>query len=115
TCNRRGEVNMVRTLRKGLAVIVLGLVAFPAHAEIDGHGPDAWRVTGVSANDVLNARMGPGASYPVIETFAHNEREMQQITCVPFYTAAHYTAMTPAQIKALPPRWCLMRSGDLTR
>src|SRR5690606_31651896 len=53
--------------------------------------------------------------YPVIESFASNERDMEQITCVPFYTAAHYTAMTQAQIKALPPRWCLMRNKSMSK
>lgn len=106
---------MVRSLKTPLAALALVLAALPAYAEIDGHGPDAWRVTGVPANDVLNARMGPGTSYPVIETFAHNERGMQQITCVPFYTAAHYTAMTQAQIKTLPPRWCLMRNKAMSK
>lgn len=89
--------------------------ALPARAEIDGHGPDAWRVTGVSADDRLNARMGPGTNYPVIETFAHDERGMQQVTCVPFYTPAHYQRMTPAEIEALPARWCLMRSASLSK
>ncbi|WIY52234.1 hypothetical protein O9Z70_12270 [Devosia sp. YIM 151766] len=93
----------------------LVLLTSSAHAEIDGHGPDAWRVTGVSAGDVLNARMGPGTTYPVIETFAPNERNMQQITCVPFYTAAHYIAMTQAQLDALPPRWCLMRNASMSK
>lgn len=100
------------------AVIIAGAITFlvsSAQAEIDGHGPDGWRVTGISAHDKLNARMGPGTTYPVIEAFAHNERNMQQITCVPFYTAAHYTAMTPVQIKALPPRWCLMRNKSLSK
>eukprot|EP00873_Tetraselmis_striata_P031703 jgi/Tetstr1/451967/TSEL_039003.t1 len=83
--------------------------------EIDGHGPDAWRVTAVSANDVLNVRMGPGINYPVIETFAHDERGLQQITCVPFYTMAHFSAMTDSEIDALPPSWCLMRSADMSR
>lgn len=91
------------------------VITSSAEAEIDGHGPDGWRVTGVSASDRLNARMGPGTDYPVIETFAHDEREMQQITCVPFYTAAHYTVMTEAQVKALPPRWCLMRSNSMSK
>jgi hypothetical protein len=101
--------------RTALAAFALTIIASSAQAEIDGHGPDAWRVTGVSANDVLNARMGPGTSYPVIETFAHNERRMQQITCVPFYTAAHYEAMTQAQLAALPPRWCLMRNVSMSK
>lgn len=105
-------VNGARALIAAFAVVV---VASSAQAEIDGHGPDAWQVTGVSANDVLNARMGPGTSYRVIETFAHNERGMQQITCVPFYTAAHYTAMSDAQIRALPPRWCLMRNRSMSK
>lgn len=108
-------MNTIRTLRIALAATSLGITVLSAQAEIDGHGPDAWRVTGVSANDVLNARMGPGTNYPAIETFAHNERGMQQITCVPFYTAAHYMAMTQTQIKALPPRWCLMRNKAMSK
>ncbi|MFW8567289.1 hypothetical protein [Orrella sp. 11846] len=98
-----------------LTATVLTVLATSARAEIDGHGPDGWRVTGIGTHDVLNARMGPGTAYPVIESFAHNERDMQQITCVPFYTAAHYTAMTETQIKALPPRWCLMRNKAMTK
>lgn len=98
-----------------LAAITMSVAATSARAEIDGHGPDAWRVTGVSANDVLNARMGPGTDYPVIETFASDERGMEQVTCVPFYTAAHFTAMSQAQIDALGPRWCLMRNASMSK
>ena len=96
------------------AMAVAGLAA-SAQAEIDGHGPDAWRVVGVSANDFLNARMGPGTNYPVLEKFAHDERFMQQITCVPFYTPARFMEMTQAQIDALPSRWCLMRNKAMTK
>lgn len=100
-----------------MAIFALALIHFPSSAwsEIDGHGPDAWRVTGVSSSDMLNARMGPGTTYPVIEKFAHNERGMQQITCVPFYTAAHYQRMSEAQINALPQRWCLMRNKSMSK
>ncbi|WP_147393099.1 hypothetical protein [Paracoccus siganidrum] len=103
--------------RLAVAAIALALPFFTslAHAEIDGSGPDAWRVMGVAPNDVLNVRMGPGTNYPVIETFAHDERNLQQITCVPFYTMAHFSAMTEAELDALPPRWCLMRTADLTK
>ena len=103
----------------GLAVaaiaVALPFFASAAHAEIDGSGPDAWRVTAVPANDVVNVRMGPGTNYPVIETFAHDERGLQQITCVPFYTMAHFSMMTEAELDALPPRWCLMRTADLAK
>src|SRR5690606_41794796 len=103
-------MTMTHTFKAALLVMALGLAVPAAHAEFDGHGPDAWRVTGVSGNYVLNARMGPGTNYPVIETFAHNERNMQQITWVPFYTAAHYLVLPQPQIIALPPRVCPMRS-----
>lgn len=95
--------------------LVLVFAATAAFAQIDGHGPGRWRVTGVAANDVLNARMGPGTMYPVIETFAPDTRELEQITCVPYYTLRHYSAMTEAQISALPQRWCLMRDSGMTR
>ncbi len=98
-----------------LIVSIIALVATSARAQIDGHGPDAWRVNGVASNDTLNVRMGPGTNYPVIERFAHNERNLQQITCVPFYNAGHYTALTQSQIAALPPRWCLMRSAGMDK
>jgi len=86
-----------------------------AHAEIDGHGPDAWRVHGVAANDVLNARMGPGTNFPIIDTFGHDERRLQQVTCVPLLIGGASANLTKAQRDALSPRWCLMRSADLAR
>lgn len=99
-------------------VAAIGLVitlAAPAAAEIDGHGPDAWQVTGVAANDVLNARMGPGTQYQVINRFAPGERGLQQVTCVPYVPPQIGMAMSDSQRAALPPRWCLMRSADLVR
>lgn len=67
----------INRLKSVLAAAVLTVIATSAHAEINGHGPDGWRVTGIKTNNVLNARMGPGTAYPVIEAFAHNERDMQ--------------------------------------
>lgn len=110
-----GNKGYSQIIKTAMVAFALAMVAPLAHADIDGHGPDAWRVTGVASNEKLNARMGPGSNYPVIEAFDHNEKAMQQITCVPFYTAAHYTAMTEKQVKALPPRWCLMRSASMSK
>lgn len=104
-----------RALALAAITLALSFSAPVARAEIDGHGPDAWRVTGVTRDDVLNVRMGPGTNYPVIETFAHNERNLEQITCVPFYTMAHFSEMSEAELDALPPSWCLMRTADLTK
>lgn len=98
-----------------LATLVLMLLSTVAWAEIDGYGPDAWRVTGVASTDVLNARMGPGADYPVIDSFAAYERGMQQVTCVPLLIGGAHAKLSEAEHKALPPRWCLIRSADLAK
>lgn len=105
---------MLRRILQILTVASL-LTGSAVHAQIDGHGPDAWRVTGVAANDVLNVRMGPGTDYPVIETFAPDMRDLEQITCVPYYTLRHYSGLSASDIDALPQRWCLMRDSSMMR
>lgn len=93
----------------------LALATPAAHAEIDGHGPDAWRVTGVAANDVLNMRMGPGTQYLVIGSLAPNARGLEQITCVPLLIPSIYNRLSEAERAALPQRWCLMRTPDFAK
>lgn len=94
---------------------MLLLPAFAAHAQIemDGHGPDAWQVTGVAADDTLNARAGPGTEHLVIGAFGHDSRGLQMITCVPFIPRETYWQLTESQRAGLSSRWCLMegRSG----
>lgn len=51
---------MMLRLAFPIAIVSLGLWTSGAQADLDGHGPDLWRVIGVAANDMLNARMGPG-------------------------------------------------------
>jgi len=112
---------MLSTLRHGFRSLALcGLVgcafaATGARADIDGHGPDAWQVTGVAANDVLNGRMGPGTNYDIITHFAPGERGLIEVTCVPLVPMERFLSMTRAQRDALPARWCLVRSADLAR
>lgn len=96
-------------------VLLLAGLTGAALADLDGHGPDAYQVIGVRADDVLNARMGPGTDYAVVSHFKPNEGRLQQITCVPFLPAGVFMAMSEAERKRLPSRWCLMRSGDLSR
>lgn len=78
----------------------------------DGHGPDGWQVVDVASDDVLNVRMGPATAYPVVAAFAHDARAIQQETCVPLMTMEQFTAMSEAEIAALPARWCLVHSVD---
>lgn len=98
-----------------LAPLCLSCWSAVAQAEIDGHGPDAWRVHDVAADDLLNARMGPGTNFPVIDTFRHDERDLQQVTCVPLLIEGVSEKLTEAQRDALPSSWCLIRSADLSR
>src|SRR5690606_26493556 len=74
-------------------------IATSAQAEINGHGPDGWRVTGIKTNDVLDARMGPGTAYPVIKAFARNERDMQpkQPKHEPYTSSADIDPIAQAQ------------------
>lgn len=68
----------ISKLKSVLAATILTVITTSALAEINGHRPDGWQVTGTKTNDVFNAHMGPGTAYPVIKAFAHNERDMQQ-------------------------------------
>lgn len=97
--------------------MIPALVCLPlfAQAEIDGYGPDAWRVSGVMPGDVLNARMGPGTDYRIVGTFAHDEQGLIEVTCVPLLTMEIAAELTEAEVAALPQRWCLMRAADLSR
>ena len=107
---------MLKKLVAGMiAGLTLAVAPAAAVAEIDGYGPDSWRVVGVARDDVLNARMGPDTRYPVIESFRHDEGGLEQITCVPFIPPAHFLRMSEAELDALPPRWCLMRDRSLAR
>ncbi len=98
-----------------MAACLWALAAPSAQAEIDGHGPDAWRVTGVAGDDVLNMRMGPGTRYLVIDSLAPTARGLEQITCVPLLTPMIRHKLTDAQRADLPQRWCLMRTSDFRK
>lgn len=99
-------------IRHLLALVFLILSATSGLAQMDGHGPDAWQVRGVAANDNLNVRAGPGTKYMVIGAFAHNATGLKMITCVPFLTQEHYYALTDRQRANLPARWCLVEGRD---
>lgn len=95
-----------------IAVAAVVATATAARAENADGGPELWRVTGVAADDMLNARMGPAIDFPVIETFAPDERGLELITCVPFHAITHAADMNDAEKAVLPPPWCLMRDAD---
>jgi len=94
--------------RLSLAALALAAMTTVAHATADG--PDAWRVTAVSASDVLNVRVGPGTDYFVISALPHNARGIQLGTCVPTVTREQYFALSAAQQQRLNgyAAWCVV-------
>lgn len=49
-------------MRHLIALVILVLSA--RSAQMDGHGPDAWQVTGVAANDVQEFRTAAKGGVP---------------------------------------------------
>lgn len=82
-------------------------------AQFDGHGPDAWQVTGVASDDWLNLRMGPGIDYAIIGSFPARATGLTMTTCVPFMSEGQGIMLSEAErnLIDLPPRWCLMSDG----
>ncbi|MBA4501826.1 SH3 domain-containing protein [Marinobacterium marinum] len=78
---------------------------------LDGHGPDAWRVTGVAEGQSLQARMGPGDDYRSIGVFPHHARGLQQVTCVPFVFGVVNIGEAVLKAVELTPRWCLVHDA----
>jgi uncharacterized protein YraI len=96
-----------------LASLVAVLAPGEVAAQFDGHGPDAWQVTGVASDDWLNLRMGPGARYAIIGSFPARATGLTMTTCVPFMTEGQGITLSQAErdLLDLPPRWCLMSDG----
>ncbi|WP_139196164.1 hypothetical protein [Salinihabitans flavidus] len=84
-----------------------------ATAQFDGHGLDAWQVTGVASDDWLNLRMGPGSDYAIIGSFSARATGLTMTTCVPFMSEGQGIMLSEAErnLLDLPPRWCLMSDG----
>ena len=99
----------------GTAILSLFAAFAPveATAQFDGHGPDAWQVTGVATDDWLNLRMGPGTDYAIIGSFPSGSTGLTMTTCVPFMTEGQGIMLSQAErtLLDLPPRWCLMSNG----
>lgn len=87
----------------------------PQMASAEADGPDAWRVSGVAQDDVLNIRMGPGVEYPIIGAFNPDARHLRAETCTPLATFAEFDALSVSERAALPDRWCLMDGGTRGR
>jgi len=108
-------MHSVLKTRFGTALLSLFAAFAPveATAQFDGHGPDAWQVTGVASDDWLNLRMGPGTDFAIIGSFPSGATGLKMTTCVPFMSEGQGIMLSQAErdILDLPPRWCLMSDG----
>lgn len=95
---------------KRILIAWLFILALTASAHATADGPDAWRVTGVAPNDVLNVRVGPGTEYLVIDRLPHDARGIQVDVCVPTVTREQFFALPPQTQQALNgySAWCLV-------
>lgn len=103
-----------RSIRFALLATVYAVLApQDAAAQLDGQGPDAWRVTGVASDDWLNLRMGPGTQYAIIGSLPARATGLTMTTCVPFMTEGQGIMLSQAErdLLDLPPRWCLVSDG----
>ncbi len=94
---------MFRTI---LAAVFLMLAPTLAHAVADG--PDAYRVVGVAADDVLNIRSGPSVRFDIVGTVPHDGRGLENLAeCTPKLPVDTLVEMSSKDLKALRQRtWC---------
>ncbi len=100
----------MKTFLARLTVLVTLIAALAPAAHATADGPDAWRVHNVASYDVLNARVGPGTNYFVIDALPHNARGVQIEYCVPTVTQQQFFALSGQQQQQLEtyPNWCLV-------
>lgn len=104
-------------IRAALLALALPTAALATAALATADGPDFWRVVGVASDDTLNIRVGPGTTYPVSATFAHNARKLRHEVCVPTINEGAYYNLSTAmqqQINAVA-RWCLVSDNSGNR
>lgn len=94
--------------RLALILTVLASVGQVANATADG--PDSWRVYNVASHDHLNARVGPGTNFFVIDALPYNARHVQVVFCTPTTTREQYFALSHHLQQRLNnyPTWCLV-------
>ncbi|AHM04126.1 hypothetical protein roselon_01760 [Roseibacterium elongatum DSM 19469] len=104
-------------MRRLFATLLAVITLAPQTGHATADGPDAWRVTGVASDDVLNVRVGPGTAYFVIDALPHDARGVQMDICVPTVTRDQYFALGPADQAALNAYtpWCLVEWQGVQR
>ena len=71
------------TMKATWVVIALLLGSQPTLSFACADGPDAYRVTGVAASDVLNVRSGPGTGFSIVGELPPNATGVRNLDRVP--------------------------------
>jgi heat shock protein HslJ len=97
---------MLQTKRALLFLLCFAFLG-SLHAFATSDGPDYYRVTGVTANDVLNIRAAPAASGAKIGTIPYDSTGIANLGCVGGLTYAEWEKATDDERSAaLKTRWC---------
>ncbi|MDN2566295.1 META domain-containing protein [Aquibium sp. A9E412] len=94
--------NLFAAAALALAAAVLAATAARATAD----GPDYFRVTGVTADDVLNIRAGPSAEAAKIGEIPWDGDGIRNLGCQGAPSYAEWEAMTEAERRDAPRGWC---------
>ncbi len=77
-------VRFARTVTRLIAILIFTALVPSARAQAQGlEFPAFYRVTGVAANDVLNLREGPGASFQIVDALAPNADNVEVVGTSP--------------------------------
>lgn len=100
----------MKTLFARLILILTVLTSAGQVAQATADGPDSWRVYNVASHDHLNARVGPGTNFFVIDALPYNARHVQVVFCTPTTTREQYFALSHHLQQRLNnyPTWCLV-------
>ena len=90
-----------------LLILLTALLLSPALALAEADGPDFYRLAGVTANNVLNIRSGPGAEHPIIGAIPADADGIANFGCVGGLDIDQWaSAAAEERAAARNHRWC---------
>jgi len=90
-----------------LLIVLPALLLSPAVALAEADGPDFYRLAGVTANNVLNIRSGPGAEHPIVGAIPADADGIANFGCVGGLVIDQWASATAEERAASRNhRWC---------
>ncbi len=100
------QFDFSKTLAKLAACFLIAVSLTPEAVAQSGH---SWSVIGVSSNDTLNVRAGPGTQFPVIDRLGYNQSGLRKVTCTPYTRQdRNYSNSLRSQLNQMT-KWCLVK------